>query len=191
MTCHYKNYTLLVCQKILLIGLSLISPTDLFWLISQIIFLNLHLYPVVYPKVLFRDHSYFYYMSVTCRKLSNVISFFMLMIRSYVIYQHKDINEIAKQLNVDFPNICDWFVDNKLIIHFGEDKIKSIVFASKFQKKNVKTYHKIRGYTNQTIFKVKYLGCLMDVKMSGEAMAFNVVHKINNKLKFLYPKNVF
>ena len=27
--------------------------------------------------------------------------------------------------------------------------------------------------------------------MSGEAMARNVTHKINNKLKFLYRKNVF
>ena len=27
--------------------------------------------------------------------------------------QHKEINEIGKQLNVDFSNICDWFEDNK------------------------------------------------------------------------------
>ena len=31
----------------------------------------------------------------------------------------------------------------------------------------------------------------MDETMSGEAMARNVTHKINNKLKFLYRKNVF
>ena len=34
------------------------------------------------------------------------------------------------QLNEDFANICDWFVDNKLSIHFGEDKTKSILLAS-------------------------------------------------------------
>ena len=39
--------------------------------------------------------------------------------------------------------------------------------------------------------KVKYLGCLMEETMSGEAMAFNVIHKINSKLKFLYCKNNF
>ena len=39
--------------------------------------------------------------------------------------------------------------------------------------------------------KVKYLGCLIDKTMSGEAMALNVIHKINNKLKFLYRKNDF
>ena len=27
-----------------------------------------------------------------------------------------------KRLNEDFENLCDWFADNKLSIHFGEDK---------------------------------------------------------------------
>ena len=31
----------------------------------------------------------------------------------------------------------------------------------------------------------------MDETMSGEAMALYVIHKINNKLKFLYRKNDF
>ena len=56
---------------------------------------------------------------------------------SYLVCQHKDVNEIEKQLNVDFSNVCDWFVDNNLSIHFGEDKTKT-VFASKFKKKNIK-----------------------------------------------------
>ena len=45
---------------------------------------------------------------------------------SCLLCQHKDIIEIEKQLNVDFSNIRNWFVDNKLSIHFGEDihKIK-------------------------------------------------------------------
>ena len=44
-----------------------------------------------------------------------------------LVCQHKDINKIENQLNEDFSNICDWFVDNKLSIHFGEDKTKSII----------------------------------------------------------------
>ena len=51
----WENYTLPVFRNILLIDLYLIYPTDLFWLIWEIIFLKLHLYPVVYPKVLFWD----------------------------------------------------------------------------------------------------------------------------------------
>ena len=45
-----------------------------------------------------------------------------------ILYQHKEVDEIEKHLNKDFENICDWLVDNKLSIHFGEDKTKSTLF---------------------------------------------------------------
>ena len=51
---------------------------------------------------------------------------------TYIVSQHKDLNEIEKQLNEDFESICDWFLDNKLSIQFGADKTKSILFATKF-----------------------------------------------------------
>ena len=111
---------------------------------------------------------------------------------SCLVCQHKDTNEIEKQLNVDFSSICDWFVDNKLRIHFGEDKTKSILFASKFKNKNIKKLNiKYGDIQIKQHSKVKYPGCLMDETMSGEAMALHVIHKINNKLKFLYRKNDF
>ena len=42
-----------------------------------------------------------------------------------LIFQHNDIKEIEIQLNKNFSLICNWFVDNKLSIHFGEDKTVS------------------------------------------------------------------
>ena len=39
--------------------------------------------------------------------------------------------------------------------------------------------------------KVKYLGCLLDETMTGEAKALNVAKKINNKLKFFNRQNSF
>ena len=53
---------------------------------------------------------------------------------SYLVCQHKDINEIEKRFNVKFPDKCDWFVVDKLSIHFGKEKTKSILFATKFKK---------------------------------------------------------
>ena len=41
---------------------------------------------------------------------------------SCILYQHKDVLQIEKRLNEDFKNLCNCFVDNKLSIHFGEDK---------------------------------------------------------------------
>ena len=73
---------------------------------------------------------------MTCHKLSNV-NLFLYADDTCLVHQHKDINKIENQLNEDFSNICDWFVNNKLSIHFGEDKTKSILFASKFKRKNI------------------------------------------------------
>ena len=56
---------------------------------------------------------------------------------SCFLFQGKDVIEIEKQLNRDFTNICEWFVDNRLSIHFGEDKTESILFASKRKIKKV------------------------------------------------------
>ena len=42
-----------------------------------------------------------------------------------LVVQSKNVKVIEKS-NEDFANICDWFVDNKLSIHFGEDTTKSI-----------------------------------------------------------------
>ena len=52
-----------------------------------------------------------------------------------MIFQHNDIKEIEIQLNKNFSLICDWFVDNKLSIHFGENRTNLILFSS---KRNIK-----------------------------------------------------
>ena len=53
-----------------------------------------------------------------------------------LIFQHKDIKEIENQLTKYFSSICEaQFVDNKLSIHFGEDKTRSILFSSNIRLK--------------------------------------------------------
>ena len=46
-----------------------------------------------------------------------------------LVFQAKDLGTISDRLNTEFNKLCDWFVDNKLSIHFGEDKTKSILFT--------------------------------------------------------------
>ena len=48
---------------------------------------------------------------------------------SCLVYQHKDVKEIERNLNNN-SDVCDWFVDNKLSIHLGEDKTKCILFGT-------------------------------------------------------------
>ena len=107
-----------------------------------------------------------------------------------LVFQSKNIKDIEKQLNKDFANICDWFVDNKLSIHFGEDKTKSILFAS---KRKIKKLQKLEIIYNNIRIKqhsrVTYLGCILEETMSGESMANKVISKVNARLKFLHWKN--
>ena len=109
-----------------------------------------------------------------------------------LIYTGKDINTIEEQLNTDFSSLCDWFVDNKLSVHFGEEKTKSILFGTKRQLKNQRDLDlrygdlKIKQHS-----KVTYLGCILDNDLSGESMATKVLRLVNNRLKFLYRKQKF
>ena len=94
---------------------------------------------------------------------------FLYVDDSGITFQHKDVHTIEHELNKDFTNVCEWFVDNKLSIHLGEEKTKCILFGSKLKLKNAGklniTYNgiKIRQYS-----KVTYLGYLLDETISGE-----------------------
>ena len=85
--------------------------------------------------------------------------------------------------------MCEWFVDNKLSIHFGEDKTKCIIFS---KEKNLSGLN--ITYENNRIKQfhiVEYLGCYLDANLSGESMTVKSPKKINAKLRFLYRQNEF
>ena len=111
---------------------------------------------------------------------------------SCLVFQGKDINEIETKLNQDFNSLCDWFVDNKLSIHFGEDKTKSILFGTGRKLKKQRDLNISRGEIQiKQHSQVVYLGCTLDSKLSGTPMALKVLGKINGRLKFLYRKQSF
>ena len=65
---------------------------------------------------------------------------------SCIVFQGKDVIESEKKLNRYFKNICEWFVDNRLSIHSGEEKTKSILFTS---KRKIKKFPKLKiNYKN-------------------------------------------
>ena len=46
----------------------------------------------------------------------------LLLCRWLLDFTDKYIDKVETKLNNDFNSICDWFIDNKLSIHFGEDE---------------------------------------------------------------------
>ena len=111
---------------------------------------------------------------------------------SCLIFQHKHVTEIEKHLNNDFSNLCEWFLDNKLSIHFGEDKTKSILFGSKRKLRKVgKLNITYRGIDIKQNSQVTYLGCILDETMSGEPMAYKTIKKINSRVNYLFRKKQF
>ena len=104
-----------------------------------------------------------------------------------LIFQHKDIHEIEIVLNKNFiRTLCDWFVDNKLSIHFVEDKTKSILFSNKHRLKNSKPLNiQYKDINIKQYSKVRCLGCIFDETLSGDSMALHVINKVNSRLKFL------
>ena len=119
---------------------------------------------------------------------------------SGLTFQHKDVHTIEHQLNKDFANLCEWFVDNKLSIHLGEDKTKCILFGSKLTLKNAGKLNIIyNGNEIKQYSKVTYLVCLLDETMSGEIMTLKLVSAIFYQFLYFSPndspsktmKNVF
>ena len=118
--------------------------------------------------------------------------FYLYADNTCLVCQHNDVNKTDKQLNKDFESIYDWFVDNKLIIHFGDDETKSILYAIKFKIKNAEKLNiKCGDIQFKQHSKVKYLVHMLDKTMFGETMVLFVINKINKKLKLLYRKNRF
>ena len=111
---------------------------------------------------------------------------------SCLVFTDKNFDNIENQLNKNFNSICDWFVDNKLSIHLGEDKTKSILFGTKRKIKGLQELDirhgdkKIKQHPQVT-----YLGCVLDSSLNGESMALHALTKVNAKLKFLYRKRSF
>ena len=41
-----------------------------------------------------------------------------------ILFSNESVSLIEKYLNVDFDSLCEWFIDNNLFSHLGEDKAK-------------------------------------------------------------------
>ena len=111
---------------------------------------------------------------------------------SCLVFTDKSFENIENNLNKNFNSLCEWFVDNKLSIHFGEDKTKSILFGTKRRLKGLRELNiRHKDIEIKQNYQVEYLGCLLENSLSGESMALQALTKINGRLKFLYRNQSF
>ena len=70
-----------------------------------------------------------------------------------ICYSHQNVKFIERNLNYDFNSLCGWLIDNKLSIHFGEDKTESILFntGNKFNNSLNITRNENEGFLNRII----------------------------------------
>ena len=125
------------------------------------------------------------YINDIPQALSNIHTYLSADDKS-TFYQWQDIENV---LNKKFANVCDWFVDNKSSIYFGEDKTKCILFS---RDKNLSELS--ITYNNNRIKQyrlVEFLGCSLDANLNRESMVMKSLRKINTKLQFLYRQNRF
>ena len=95
---------------------------------------------------------------------------------TYIFYQHEDVKQIENVLNKEFSSLCQWFIDNKLsILFFGEDKTKPILFSKTRGLREINIA--FSGHSIKQHETVEYLGCQLDSKLSGEAMASKALKK--------------
>ena len=88
-----------------------------------------------------------------------------------LFFMGEDSKTTENQLHEDFNSLYEWFIDNKLSIHFGEEKTKSILFGPKQLLHKGKTLDIRYGDTEiKQHTKVAYLGCILDNDLSGESM---------------------
>ena len=111
---------------------------------------------------------------------------------SCLVFQHKHVTEIETHLNNDFSNLCEWFLDNKLSIHFREDKTKSILFGTKRKLRKVgKLNMTCQGIDIKQNSQITYVGCILDETTSGEPVTYKTITKINSRLNYLLRKKHF
>ena len=106
-----------------------------------------------------------------------------------IFYQHEDVAEIENFFNKEFTNVCEWFVNNKLSVHFGEDKTKCILFGKEKNLPGLSITYDINRIKQFHI--EEYLGYYLDANLSREYMAMKSLQKSVQKCRSCVDKISF
>ena len=121
---------------------------------------------------------------------SNVLKFTLFADDTSLFYSHKNAQQATKILNDELEKISEWLAANELSLNVGKSKL--LVFNN---KKKVKIDIILNGQSLQEVDHAKYLGILIDNKLSWSYQINAVKLKISRglglqaKIRHYVPKN--
>ena len=108
--------------------------------------------------------NYYQELAPTCMQMTIVFSTNMSMLK-----------KTGNVLNKEFSSLWQWFIDNKLSIHFIKDKTKSILFSKAKGLREINI--PFMGDSIKQHETVDYLGRQLDSKIIGKAIKIPVIRK--------------
>ena len=108
--------------------------------------------------------NYYQELAPTCMQMTIVFSTNMRMLK-----------KTGNVLNKEFSSLWQWFIDNKLSIHFIKDKTKSILFSKAKGLREINI--PFMGDSIEQHETVDYLGRQLDSKIIGKAIKIPVIRK--------------
>ena len=85
----------------------------------------------------------------------------------------RKLKKIKNVFNKEISSLWQWFIDNKLSIHFGEDKTKFILFSKAKGLREIDISFASHSIKQQET--VEYLDCQLGSKLSGKTIASKVL----------------
>ena len=121
--------------------------------------------------------------------LSNIYKWLTTGIKwnTCTFFQGNDVEKIENVLNKEFRSLCECFINNKLSIHFEDDKTKKNFFSRIKSSSNLSISY--GDYTLKQHNTVEYLGCYLESNLNGESMARRILKKTNTKLNYFWKQS--
>ena len=111
---------------------------------------------------------------------------------STITYSSENLPEAIKTTETEFKKVLDWLAANKLIINL--EKTHLMLFTNKAHQGNVSI--NANGQTIKEITEIKFLGVMLDNKLSWKAHIKYISSKISKSvsilkmLKFFFPSRI-
>jgi len=102
-----------------------------------------------------------------------------------IIVTDENKETIENKLKREIVEVSNWCFQSKLFLHLGKTEALLFGSAAKLKKCPNSEISRIRVGDEHFSFKqeVKFLGCILDNKMTGDSMAAAALSKINSRIK--------